>query len=55
MHEIDSSIKWLKDDIIETIKYGRISLKEAKKVLKRLERAYDEVKWAIEDYLEEDE
>ena len=55
MHEIDSSIGWLKDDIIEDIKYERISLKEAKKVLKRLERTYDEVKWAIEDYLEEDE
>lgn len=55
MQEIDSSIKWLKDDIIEDIECERISLKEAKKVLRCLERAYDEVKWAIEDYLEEDE
>lgn len=54
MQALDN-IKWLEYDIIEDIKYERINLIEAKKVLKRLERAYDEVKWAIEDYLEEDE
>ena len=52
---IMDEIFWLEDRIITRIECDDMNLAEVNKILKRLEKMYENIEWAKEDYLEEEE